>query len=392
MFESCDFSDDDAAAPPRPASAADNSHGHSSPAPTPHGARLRQPQSRERSRTQPAKVASQLQSLLHRPGDVGFTPVTLARSADIGSAAVADAMGDTWAQSECHCLRCEVLRLGAVASEADDVLARARETTPGSPLPSDGRPSADTALHDARAGAPASKATRAEGRLERLGRRRGRSETPAVANAAPVVMPVAQAPSAGSDDGRPRPLLVLDLDNYGFPQMKAGAPASLVRLLASGRILVWALYGAGFRRFFGVDARDYVSRIPVRDPVRSVARMLANAACGLGAAAAVAAAPSGTAATAASPARKKRAAAGKRASREDAEPQAPTASAGPSAWSALKASHALLLSRCGAQSQAADSVILDAAWLAAPDRPVVVATGDRGLQREVAGLPGNPCA
>ena len=152
-------------------------------------------------------------------------------------------------------------------------------------------------------------------------------------------------PAAGG-----RAVLVLDLDNFGFPQFKGTAGDALLRLLtaAEGRgVFVWAFYGACFARFFKVDAADYVEKITARGVLRAPA-------------------PRPT---------------GKNKKAKAAVPGTEQSTPQRSGWSALKLGAALHVTRCGGESQAADAVIGECVRLlaAVAGRPVAIATGDQGL-------------
>ena len=246
-------------------------------------------------RRRPAPATS-----FHTPGDAGFTPVARAlggsggsgggggggggagaMAAGGGSAGLADELGSSWSTRVCHCLRCDIIRLGDVVVASRALLAEAYA------LVASANAVASPVAGGGAAGAKGSRRERGPMRATAAAAAAAAAPAAVVATASPAESPMAVPPPAAFDplgalavsggvieevDNAPPSIVLIDLDNFGFPQFKTAAPPSLLRLLAGGRVVVWCLYGVNFRRFFGVDAAEYAARIPGRGGAKMLAR------------------------------------------------------------------------------------------------------------------------
>jgi hypothetical protein len=416
MFDAVDFSDDDAPVVNVKATPSAPVRRDEEPLCT-----------RQRPRTAPAPVRRI--HAYHVATDREFTPVALPLAvqspsprgvgrrvgAQTGPSAddVADTIGDAWANRDCHCLRCEIIRLGVCMTNAAAAWAAAvREVR-------ESLPSAADAIADS---------VFLRGQNPRRGPRTERGDDRAVgpqyagprdeSQDLPLLSPITPSSRTIVPAFKPA-IILLDLDNFGFPQFKQPAPPSLLQLLGSGTVFVWALFGVGFQRYFQVDPRDYYTRIPSSNCARILARCVANVASARiaspGPATVSAVTSTGNDDTVADrPTRrarvettnaqspiepnKKRA----RGQEYTAMPPGGVATSrtprageerkpGCSTWAALRAAQAVHFTPCGAQSQAADNVLMDATALAVPEYAVFIATGDRDLQAAVRQVAAAAC-
>lgn len=131
----------------------------------------------------------------HRPGDADFSPVAATSAASRYRESFA--CGDLWASAVCHCLRCDLVR--------------------------------------------------SMGQLQAL--RRPSVRSGAVAASSSLL--------TGVDTSVPT-LVLLDLDNFGFPQFKSrSVPRGSVE---AANVFVWAFYGACFSRHFQTTPEEFLRR------------------------------------------------------------------------------------------------------------------------------------
>ena len=147
-------------------------------------------------------------------------------------------------------------------------------------------------------------------------------------------------------------ILLLDLDNYGFPQFKTRKikPQEVVR----SNIFIWCFYGACFERHFAVNPEEFIQRKPIAEqavPERVV---------------------------------------GTKAPREHAQPGAPKSSSpagSPEAnqlvvgslWHSLHLSGRLYFTPCGGHSQAVDEAMMQVAQVLSEEHRVLFMSCDRHL-------------